>query len=206
MTWVVRRGTRPGGYRPLWLGGSRYAIARVGFTERVVPKPARPAPLRVALSAVAAGIVVSAVGSGLAIAAKWQYAAQHPSDDWRTDPGGNAFILTVLLIGAWLLGTAGAAASAALAAHRLRAGQIALTVVLGLFAVYSCWSGYGSADVWERVGSNTAEADTINRDDLLPYWGGYRVALDLTLLALAVLPLVLLWLPAARRFYRTASG
>ncbi len=47
----------------------------------------------------------------------------------------------------------------------------------------------------------TTEADFVNRNGFLPYEGGLRVGLDLTLLVLAAAPLVLLWLPANREFF-----
>jgi hypothetical protein len=142
----------------------------------VIPRPVPPAPLRVALYAVVAGIVLSGVASAVAIVMKWRYAAAHPSDDWRTDPDTDAFILTVLLGVAWLLAAAVTALAGALAAQRQRPGQVVLTVMLGIFTVAACWNP-------------------------LPRWGGFGVALDLLLFALAVVALVLLWLPGTRRFY-----
>jgi hypothetical protein len=165
-----------------------------------------PVTLRVTLLAVLLGILLSAVGSGVSIALKWDYAARHPARDWRNDLTGDALILTVVLVAAWLVGTAAAVCCAALAARRIRAGQIALTVVLALFVAYTCRATYASADVWDQVGSGTTDPDFVNRNGLLPYLGGVGIWLDLTLFVLAVVSLVLLWLPATRRYYAPAGA
>jgi hypothetical protein len=169
---------------------------------RMVEKLPMPVALRVGLLAVLLGILLSAVSAWMSITVKSDFAAQHPARDWRNDLGTDAFLTTVILGALWLIGTAAAVSTAALAAKGMRAGQIALTVVLAVFLAYSCQAAYGGADVWERVNSGTSDPDFVNRNGFLPYLGGVRVGIDLTLFVLALLPLVLLWTPAARRFFR----
>jgi hypothetical protein len=164
-----------------------------------------PVSLRVTLLAVLLGILLSAVRSGISITMKWDYAARHPAQDWRNDLSPDALILTVVLAAAWLVGAAAVVGSAVLAAKRIRAGQIALTIVLALFVAYTCRGTYASADVWDRVGSGTTDPDFVNRNGLLPYLGGVGIWLDLMLFVLAVVPLVLLWLPGTRRYYAPAG-
>jgi hypothetical protein len=122
-----------------------------------------PVSLRVTLLAVLLGILLSAVRSGISITMKWDYAARHPAQDWRNDLSPDALILTVVLAAAWLVGAAAVVGSAVLAAKRIRAGQIALTIVLALFVAYTCGgpmpartSGTGSAPVPPTRTSSTA--------------------------------------------------
>jgi hypothetical protein len=171
--------------------------------DGMVDKTPMPVTLRVALLAVLFGSVLSAVSGGVSIAMKWDYANRHPAQDWRNDLGLDAFFVTLVLVVAWLVGTSVVVFSAALAAKRIRAGQILLTGVLALFVVYACQATYGSADVWDKVDAGTTDPDFVNRNGFLPYLGSIRIGIDLTLLVLAVVPLVLLWLPATRRFYLT---
>jgi hypothetical protein len=70
-----------------------------------------------------------------------------------------------------------------------------------VFIVYAAQALYGGLDVWERVSSGTTDADFVDHNGLLPYLGGLRVGFDIALLVLAVVPLVLLWLPVTRRYY-----
>jgi hypothetical protein len=163
-----------------------------------------PAALRIALLAVLSGIVLAAVGGWLSISVKSDFVARHPAQDWRNDPGTDAFVLTVFVGVSWLIGAGAALCTAALAAKGVRAGQVALTVVLAVFLAYNCQAAYRSADVWEQVSSGTSDPDFVNRNGLLPYLGGLRFGIDLALFGLALLALILLWTPATRRFFRGA--
>jgi hypothetical protein len=178
-------------------------LPQPGSMDGMVEKTPMPVPLRVALLAVLFGSVLSAVSAGVSIIMKWDYANRHPAQDWRNDLGLDAFFVTLVLVVAWLVGTSAVVFSVSLAAKRIRAGQILLTGVLALFVVYACQATYGSADVWDKVDAGTTDPDFVNRNGFLPYLGSIRIGIDLTLFVLAVVPLVLLWLPATRRFYLT---
>jgi Ni/Fe-hydrogenase subunit HybB-like protein len=172
----------------------------------MVEKRRMPAALRMALLAVLLGILLSAVSDWVSITVKSDFAAQHPAQDWRNDLSMDVFLVTVVLGVSWLIGTGAAVFTAALAANGMRAGQIALTVVLAVFLAYNCQAAYGSANVWEQVSSGTSDPDFVDRNGFLPYLGGTRVGTDLVLFVLALLPLILLWTPATRRFFRGAAG
>jgi hypothetical protein len=155
----------------------------------------------VVLAAVVAGVVLSAVGRGITIGIMWLDASRHPSSDWRTDPTMNAELVTILLVVPWLVGALAALFTGLLTGLGSRPGQVALTVLLGLVLAYNCSVGYHDADEALDASSGVMDQRWVDQHGGMVYLGGVRTLLDLALVLLAVLALVLLWVPAARRFY-----